>query len=144
MTSEVSTIAVPLLDVVKQNEPQEAELIEAVTEVIRSGRFLHGPAVRELESAVEKRCHVEHAVAWLRVPVWFSEDQPHRGGDFQDITLHGLPAGVVDDVMRDLPADMRGQAHHDRLGDDHAVGEIEIPPHPLAVHFEPVQRLARL
>jgi hypothetical protein len=47
------------------------------------------------------------------------------------------PGGVVDDLVRGLPADGLAQPEHDRLGADHAVGQGEIGPHPGRVHLQP-------
>lgn len=53
---------VPLLDIVAENRPFEAEMLEAVSGIIQSGRFLHGPPVRELEESIAATCGVQYAV----------------------------------------------------------------------------------
>ncbi len=53
---------VPLLDVNRGNRAVREALIEAVTEVIDSGKFLHGPQVSELEQRVASVCNSNHAI----------------------------------------------------------------------------------
>ncbi|MGE0759036.1 MAG: DegT/DnrJ/EryC1/StrS family aminotransferase [Pirellulaceae bacterium] len=57
------TVNVPLLDVSRDNEPIKAAMLAAFSRVLDSGRFLHGPEVRELEERVADWCGVPHAVA---------------------------------------------------------------------------------
>ena len=54
--------SVPLLDVNRGNLPLRDEIIEAITKVCDSGRFLYGPDVKELESKVGAVCNTRHAV----------------------------------------------------------------------------------
>ncbi len=56
-------ISVPLLDIVGDNRPLRDEMLEAITRVMDSGRFLHGPACRELEAEIARRCAVPEAVS---------------------------------------------------------------------------------
>ncbi len=42
----------PLLDVGRGNQPLKSEIMDAVSEIIDSGRFIGGPYVQELESSV--------------------------------------------------------------------------------------------
>lgn len=53
---------VPLLDVNAGNAPLREQFIAAVTEVIDSGAFLHGPQVKELEAIFAELCQTKHAV----------------------------------------------------------------------------------
>ncbi len=55
-------VAVPLLDVSRDNQAIRAELLAAMTEVLDSGRFLHGPEVRQLEELIAAECGVKHAI----------------------------------------------------------------------------------
>ena len=43
---------VPLLDIVSENRPFNAELLAAIGEVLNTGRFLYGPPVQQLEEAI--------------------------------------------------------------------------------------------
>ena len=53
-TSNVATqcTSAPLLDVGRGNQPLKSEIMDAVSEIIDSGRFIGGPYVQELESSV--------------------------------------------------------------------------------------------
>ncbi|MEO8498069.1 MAG: DegT/DnrJ/EryC1/StrS family aminotransferase, partial [Planctomycetota bacterium] len=53
---------VPLLDIVGENRPLHEEILEAIREVFESGRFLYGPAVSELESALAELSGAKHAI----------------------------------------------------------------------------------
>lgn len=53
---------VPLLDVNRGNRELRDEILAAVTSVIDSGRFLHGPEVASLEADVAALCAVPHAI----------------------------------------------------------------------------------
>lgn len=53
---------VPLLDINRQNQPLREEILAAITEVVDTGAFLKGPAVRDLEAEVARYCGTEHAV----------------------------------------------------------------------------------
>jgi dTDP-4-amino-4,6-dideoxygalactose transaminase len=53
---------VPLLDIVGENRPLHDEMLEAIREVFETGRFLYGPAVTELESAVANLSGAKHAI----------------------------------------------------------------------------------
>ena len=61
--TSVSSVPVPLLDVVGGNQPLRDEILEAIARVVDSGRFLHGPDCRELEVEVARRCHVPRAIS---------------------------------------------------------------------------------
>lgn len=51
-----------MLDVMGQNEPLLPELEEAALRVLRSGRYILGPEVEELEREVAEKIGVEHAI----------------------------------------------------------------------------------
>jgi dTDP-4-amino-4,6-dideoxygalactose transaminase len=55
--------SVPLLDVLRDYQDIRTELHEAVTKVLDSGKYLHGPEVRELESLIAADCGVAHAIS---------------------------------------------------------------------------------
>lgn len=55
--------SVPLLDIVGDNRTLRDEMIKAITEVVDSGRFLHGPECRALEAEVARRCGVPEAIS---------------------------------------------------------------------------------
>jgi dTDP-4-amino-4,6-dideoxygalactose transaminase len=54
---------VALLDVNRGNAPLKGEILAAITRVVDSGKFLHGPDVSQLERTVAELCGVEHAIA---------------------------------------------------------------------------------
>lgn len=78
---------VPLLDVVGDNRPLHDEIIESVRDVFESGRFLHGPAVTELENAIAARCGSRHAVGCA------------SGSDAVLLSLLALDIGPGDEVI---------------------------------------------
>jgi dTDP-4-amino-4,6-dideoxygalactose transaminase len=57
-----SNNGVPLLDVPRGNQPLRDEILQAFADVFDSGRFLHGPHVRQLEDRVAALCGTEHAI----------------------------------------------------------------------------------
>ncbi|MCC9655247.1 DegT/DnrJ/EryC1/StrS family aminotransferase [Rhodopirellula halodulae] len=56
------SLGVPLLDVNRDNAPHREEFLEALTEVLDSGRFLFGPDVSELENEVAAYTETPNAV----------------------------------------------------------------------------------
>ncbi len=54
---------VPLLDLKRQLEPIQDDIEHAVSEVLRSGAFIGGPAVEQFENAFAQYCGAQHAVA---------------------------------------------------------------------------------
>lgn len=60
--ADQSFAPVPLLDVNRGNALIREEMIAALTEVVDSGKFLHGPQVGELESQIAKFCNSKHAI----------------------------------------------------------------------------------
>lgn len=79
--------SVPLLDVNRATTELREELIAAVTRVIDSGRFLHGPDIAQLEQAVSVICGVEHAIACS------------SGSDALLLALMALDIGDGDEVI---------------------------------------------
>jgi dTDP-4-amino-4,6-dideoxygalactose transaminase len=61
-TSTQNIPSVPLLDVNRGNHALRDEIVAALTEVVDSGKFLHGPQVTELEVQLAKLCHTKHAI----------------------------------------------------------------------------------
>lgn len=53
---------VPLFDIAAENQSIRQELIQALTQVVDSGRFLHGPDVTALEEELAAYCEVPSAV----------------------------------------------------------------------------------
>lgn len=78
---------VPLLDINRQNEPLRDEILAAITEVVDSGAFLKGPAVRDLEAEVARLCGVDHAVGCA------------SGSDAILVALMALGIGQGDEVI---------------------------------------------
>jgi len=78
---------VPLLDVNRATAELREELLAAVTRVIDSGRFLHGPDVAELEQSIATICGVKHAVACA------------SGSDALLLALMALDIGDGDEVI---------------------------------------------
>ena len=52
----------PLLDVGRGNSPLKAEIMEAVSQIIDSGRFIGGPFVEFLEQSVAEICDTKFAI----------------------------------------------------------------------------------
>jgi dTDP-4-amino-4,6-dideoxygalactose transaminase len=61
-TTSQNIPSVPLLDVNRGNHLLRDEIVAALTEVVDSGKFLHGPQVTELESQLAKLCNTKHAI----------------------------------------------------------------------------------
>ncbi len=78
---------VPMLDVNRQNAPLLEEIEAAMTQVARSGAFVHGPACREFEAAMADYCGTQHAVGCA------------SGSDALLLALMVLGIGVGDEVI---------------------------------------------
>ena len=81
------SVPVPLLDVVGGNAPLRDEFIEAIANVVDSGRFLHGPDCRALEAEVARRCEVPRAVSCA------------SGSDALLLAMMALEIGAGDEVI---------------------------------------------
>ncbi len=79
--------SVPMLDVNRQNAPLLDELDRAISEVTRSGAFVHGPACGEFEAAMATYCGTEHAVGCA------------SGSDALLLALMALDVGPGDEVI---------------------------------------------
>lgn len=79
--------AVPLLDVGRGNHPLEQEVLDAIRDVCESGRFLHGPACRELERQIAALTKVDHAVSCA------------SGSDALLLAMMALDIGPGDEVI---------------------------------------------
>ena len=78
---------VPLLDVNRDNAPHREEFIDALTEVLDSGRFLFGPDVAELECELAGYCQVPNVVGCA------------SGSDALLLALMALGIGADDEVI---------------------------------------------
>ncbi len=63
MSQDVSTPAVPLLDLQGQYAPLREQILEAITRVCDSQRFIMGPEITSLEEELAALIGVRHAVA---------------------------------------------------------------------------------
>lgn len=82
-----SLIPVPLLDVSRDNAPLRDETLSAFARVWDSGRFLHGPDVRQLEERIACYCEVRHAISCA------------SGSDALLLALMALEIGPGDEVI---------------------------------------------
>ncbi len=78
---------VPMLDVSRENKRLQAEIDAAMTEVCRSGAFVHGPACAEFEAAMAAYCGTEHAIGCA------------SGSDALLLSLLALGVGPGDEVV---------------------------------------------
>ncbi len=79
--------SVPMLDVNRGNASLRQEVMEAMMAVVDSGRFLHGPAVAELEHAIAEVCQTKHAIGCA------------SGSDALLLALMALDVGPGDEVI---------------------------------------------
>lgn len=86
-TNSNHSIPVPLLDVVGGNAPIKEEIMNAISNVMDSGRFLHGPDCRALEAEMARRCHVSRAVSCA------------SGSDALLLAMMALEIGAGDEVI---------------------------------------------
>ncbi len=78
---------VPLLDIVGENRPLKQKLLDALEQVIDSGRFLYGPDVTGLEQELAALCDVPHAIGCA------------SGSDALLLALMALGVGPGDEVV---------------------------------------------
>jgi dTDP-4-amino-4,6-dideoxygalactose transaminase len=86
-SSAATPPAVPMLDVNRGNAPLREQMLEAVAEVIDSGRFLMGPQVGQLEQQVAELCQAGHAIGCA------------SGSDALLLALMALDIGPGDEVI---------------------------------------------
>ncbi len=86
-TSGSPVSSVPLLDVGRGNLPLREEFLQALGNVIDSGRFLYGPDVTELEREVAAYSQVEHAIGCA------------SGSDALLLALMALEVGPGDEIV---------------------------------------------
>lgn len=79
--------SIPMLDVGRGNRALRAAILEAVTRVCDSGRFLHGEDVERLEHSIADLCGSEHAIACA------------SGSDALLLALLALGIGPDDEVI---------------------------------------------
>ncbi|WP_442509812.1 DegT/DnrJ/EryC1/StrS family aminotransferase [Novipirellula sp. SH528] len=82
-----ATEGVPLLDVNRDNRPHREEFIEALTEVLDSGRFLFGPDVSALEDEIASYSQADSAIGCA------------SGSDALLLALMALDIGPGDEVI---------------------------------------------
>jgi dTDP-4-amino-4,6-dideoxygalactose transaminase len=82
-----SDLPVPLLDVNRGNSLIRDEVIAAITQVVDSGRFLHGPEVGELECTMAGVSQTKHAISCA------------SGSDALLLALMALEIGPGDEVI---------------------------------------------
>ena len=87
LDNSVGATAVPLLDVNRGNRELRDEILAALTDVVDSGKFLHGPQVGELEATVAELCHSKHAIGCA------------SGSDALLLALMALNVGPGDEVI---------------------------------------------
>ncbi len=85
--SIVDLNSVPLLDVNRGNEPLRSEIVDAITRVCDSGRFLYGPDVKKLEESIAAVCETGHAVGCA------------SGSDALLLSLMAFDVGPGDEVI---------------------------------------------
>lgn len=78
---------VPLLDVVRDNEPLKEELLAAASRVILSGQFIGGPDVQAFEQALAQNCETRFAVGCA------------SGSDALLLALMAIGIGEGDEVL---------------------------------------------
>jgi dTDP-4-amino-4,6-dideoxygalactose transaminase len=82
-----ANISVPMLDVSRENKRLEAEIDAAISEVCKSGAFVHGPACAKFEAAMAEYCGTAHAVGCA------------SGSDALLLALLALGVGPGDEVI---------------------------------------------
>jgi dTDP-4-amino-4,6-dideoxygalactose transaminase len=85
--SPAPPVAVPMLDVSRENRRLQREIDGAMAEVSKSGAFVHGPACGKFEAAMADYCGVEHAVGCA------------SGSDALLLSLLALGIGPGDEVI---------------------------------------------
>jgi len=83
----VPTIAVPMLDVSRENKRLQGQIEAAMAEVVRSGAFVHGPECAKFEAAMAQYCGTQHAIGCA------------SGSDALLLSLAALGVGPGDEVI---------------------------------------------
>jgi dTDP-4-amino-4,6-dideoxygalactose transaminase len=78
---------VPLFDISRQHQELDAEILAAIEQVCRSGRFILGPDCKELESKIAAYTGARHAIACA------------SGSDALLLALMALDLGPGDEVL---------------------------------------------
>ncbi len=78
---------VPLVGIARETQELQAQLIESLAQVVRSGRFVLGPVVEELEQQIAQVVGTEHAVGCA------------SGSDALLLALMALEIGPGDEVI---------------------------------------------
>ena len=87
MSAEIKTMPVPLLDLVRQYRAIREPLLEAVTRVIESQRFILGPEVERFEKRFAAYCGTRHGIGCA------------SGTDALELALLALNIGPGDEVL---------------------------------------------
>ncbi len=88
MTHPIDSIKqVPLLDVSRDNDPLRDEMVEAISAVVFTGRFIGGPDCKQLEETLASYCGVKHAVGCA------------SGSDALLLSLMAVGIGAGDEVI---------------------------------------------
>ncbi len=78
---------VPMLDLNAQYEPMKDKVLQTMTDVFESKRFINGPQIKELEEKLAEYCHCKHAIGVT------------SGTDALLISLMALDIGEGDEVI---------------------------------------------
>jgi dTDP-4-amino-4,6-dideoxygalactose transaminase len=119
---------VPLLDLGRQHEPLMGEIVGAIEQVCRSGAFVLGPAVTELEQRMADYCQVEHAIGCA------------SGSDALLLALMAYDIGPGDEVIVPSFTFFATASAVTRLGALPVFADIE----PRSFNMDPVAVEARL
>jgi dTDP-4-amino-4,6-dideoxygalactose transaminase len=85
--SSVAPIAVPMLDVTRENKRLQSQIDAAMADVSKSGAFVHGPACAKFEESMAAYCGAEHAIGCA------------SGSDALLLSLLALGVGPGDEVI---------------------------------------------
>jgi dTDP-4-amino-4,6-dideoxygalactose transaminase len=85
--SPAASIAVPMLDVSRENRRLQSQIDAAMAEVAKSGAFVHGPACAKFEAEMAAYCGAEHAIGCA------------SGSDALLLSLLALGIGPGDEVI---------------------------------------------
>lgn len=85
--SPAASVAVPMLDVTRENKRLQAQIDAAMAEVTKSGAFVHGPACAQFEAEMAAYCGMKHAVGCA------------SGSDALLLALLALGIGPGDEVI---------------------------------------------